>query len=328
VGKRAIGIDLGGTDIKAGVVDDQGKILCKISIPTQVAEGRTAIIRNVASAANLARRKGGFAWRQISAIGLGAPGVVEYPSGIVRHNPNLQCLLGQELLQPVMDELDVVGMSMTLDNDANMAAYAEAWIGVGKGRDTLALMTLGTGIGGGLILNGDIWRGAWGAGAELGHHVLFPDGVKCGCGSHGCLEMYGSATALVRRFLETVASGKRSPLATRARKGAEVGARDIDKAAKSGDKLCRNLIEETGRFLGIGAANMFNILNVEMVVFAGGMTASGKMLLDAIRAEAKKRTIPVAMKGAKILFSKLGNDAGLIGAAGYALKQARARKRN
>jgi glucokinase len=227
---------------------------------------------------------------------------------------------------------------IVLENDANVAAFAEAWVGCGRGVKTLVLMTLGTGIGGGIVLNGEIWRGAWGTAAELGHQNLFPDGVRCGCGNHGCLEAYASATALVRRFHEAVKSGKRSRLAARekaptkeSQAGApvphEVTARDIADAAAAGDRTCRALMDETGRFLGIAVMNVLHFLNVEMVVFTGGMTASGALLLDPIRDEARRRTFPLAFKGVKILFSKMGNDAGLIGAAGWAMKRAGAHGR-
>jgi glucokinase len=210
---------------------------------------------------------------------------------------------------------------IVLENDANVAAFAEAWIGCARGVRTMALMTLGTGIGGGIVLNGEIWRGSRGTAGELGHMNLFPNGVRCGCGNRGCLEAYASASALVRRFREAVRDGKPTRLAAQLKRGEPVTARDISDAAKEGDRLCLALMEETGRFLGIAVMNLLHILNVEMVAFTGGMTASGALLLDPIRNEARKRTLALAMKGVKIVFSHMGNDAGLIGAAGWALRR-------
>ena len=322
--KKMIGIDIGGTFIKAGVVDEKGRVLSRAKLPTGVPEGRKAVIRNIAAAAIEARERAGLPWRRICAVGLGSPGVFEQPSGIVYHSPNLACLEGKPLAEPVMAAVGQPDIPIVLENDANVAAYAEAWVGCGRGVRTLALMTLGTGIGGGVVLNGHIWRGAWGTAAELGHQNLFPDGARCGCGNRGCLEAYASATGLVRRFKEAVAAGRRGPLAAQLRKGKEITARDIDLAAKAGDRLCRELIEETGRYLGVAVMNVLHILNVELVVFTGGMTAAGAMLLKPIREEARRRTFPLAMKGVRILFSRMGDDTGLIGAAGWALKRSTA----
>ena len=322
---RAIGIDLGGTFIKAGVVDDRGKILSRAKIPTGVEQGRKAIIGRIARTADEARKAAGLRWSGVRAIGLGSPGAFETPRGTVRLCPNLKCLEGKELARPVQRALGHTDIPFVLDNDANVAAYAEAWMGAGRDADTLVLFTLGTGIGGGIVLNREVWRGAWGVGAELGHQVLFPDGVMCGCGNRGCLEAYASATALVRRFKEEVAGGGKSRLARALKSGKEVTARDIADAAKAGDRTCLKLMEETGRFLGIAVANMLHILNVEVVIFTGGMTGAGRMLLDSIRKEARWRTVPLAFRKVRIVFSRMGNDAGLVGAAGLALKRAGAR---
>ena len=210
---------------------------------------------------------------------------------------------------------------IVLENDANVAAFAEAWIGCARGVRTMALMTLGTGIGGGIVLNGEIWRGSRGSAGELGHQNLFPNGVRCGCGNRGCLEAYASAPALVRRFKKAVRDGKPTRLTAQLKRGEPVTARDISDAAVDGDPLCLALMEETGRFLGIGVMNLLHILNIELVAFTGGMTAAGDLLLDSIRNEARRRTLLLAMKGVKIVFSRMGNDAGLIGAAGWALQR-------
>jgi glucokinase len=316
-----IGIDLGGTFIKAGVVDDEGRVLSRVKLPTNTAEGRYAIIRNIAAAAIEARERAGVPWRCVCAVGLGSPGLFEQPAGIVRHSPNLPSLDGKVLAPPVMKAAGHPEIPIVLENDANVAAFAEAWIGCARGVRTMALMTLGTGIGGGIVLNGEIWRGSRGTAGELGHMNLFPNGVRCGCGNRGCLEAYASASALVRRFREAVRDGKPTRLAAQLKRGEPVTARDISDAAKEGDRLCLALMEETGRFLGIAVMNLLHILNVEMVAFTGGMTASGALLLDPIRNEARKRTLALAMKGVKIVFSHMGNDAGLIGAAGWALRR-------
>jgi len=318
--RKAIGIDLGGTYIKAGVVDDAGKLLSKVSIPTEAQRGRAVIISNIAKAADEARSAASLSWPQVAAIGLGSPGVFKPPEGLVHHCANLPDLQGKPLAGPVAKALGLRDMTVALDNDANVAAFAEAWVGAGRERNTLVLFTLGTGIGGGIVLNGEVWRGAWGTAGELGHQIIHPEEPDHGSGTAGSLEDFASATALVRRFREAVATGRRSRLAARLRRGEAITARDIALAAKAGDATCRRLIEQTGRYLGIGVTNMLHILNVELVVFAGGMTAAGTMLLRPIRDEVRRRAFPLARRGVRILFSRLGNDAGLVGAAGYALR--------
>jgi len=325
--RKVVGIDLGGTFIKAGVVDQAGTILSRVRMETGADLGRLEVIRRIAAAADEARRRAGLAWRQVSALGLGSPGVFEMPRGIVHLCPNIPSLENKELIAPLREALGRSDLPVILENDANVAAYAEAWKGAGRGVRTLVLFTLGTGIGGGIVLDGAIWRGAWGAAAELGHQVIFADGVLCSCGNRGCLEAYASATGLVRRLREAVSEGRRTRLAAAVRSGRQVTARDVFLAAKAGDRTCRQLIEETGRYLGVAVANMLHILNVERVVFTGGMTAAGSMLLKPIREEARRRTFPFLFRGVKVLFSRLGNDAGLRGAAGWALRQTARRRK-
>jgi len=319
--RKMIGVDLGGTFIKAGVVDHEGRVLSRVKRPTDTAEGRNTIIRNIAAAVVEARERAGVGWRQISAVGLGAPGLFEQPAGIVSQSPNLPVLAGKLLAPPVMKAAGHPEIPIVLENDANVAAFAESWIGCARGVRTMALMTLGTGIGGGIVLNGEIWRGSRGTAGELGHQNLFPNGVRCGCGNRGCLEAYASAPALVRRFKEAVRGSKPTRLTAQLKRGEPVTAAEISDAAVKGDPLCLALMEETGRFLGIGVMNLLHILNIELVAFTGGMTAAGDLLLDSIRNEARQRTLLLAMKGVKIAFSRMGNDAGLIGAAGWALRR-------
>jgi len=323
----AIGIDLGGTFIKAGAVSAAGEILYQESRPTEVDKGCDAIIANIAGAAEAAREGAGLSWDRIKAVGLGAPGVFDYDrGGLVHIVPNLPPLVGQPLITLVERKLNRPGVFVLLENDANAAAFGEMWAGAGRAVRTLVLFTLGTGIGGGIVLDGRVWHGATGFAGELGHQTILPDGPACGCGNRGCLEVLASATGIVRRFREAVEAGrsgrpgKESSLAGRVRAGDEPTARDIDAAAKAGDATAREVMEATGRYLGIAAANMINVLNPEMIVFGGGVTAAGDILLDPIREEAKKRAIDVAYDACSIVFATLGNDAGLIGAAGCALK--------
>lgn len=321
--RLAIGIDLGGTNTKAGVVDENGRVISRVRMSTNAHLSADEIILGIAKAADRARRAAKLPWSEISAVGLGAPGVFEGPEGLMRLSPNIHVLDGVPVGQRVAEALAVPGVPVVIENDANAAAFAEAWIGAGRKQRTksLVLLTLGTGVGGGIILGGKIWQGAWGTAGELGHMNLFPDGALCGCGNRGCLEAYCSVTGLVRRYHEAVAAGDGSPWIDAHVRRRAVNGEDISLGAAAGDKLCKRLIDETGRWLGIGVMNILHMLNVEMIIFSGGMTAAGGLLLRPIRREAKIRTMPLPMRGVRILFSDLGNDSGLIGAAGWALRQ-------
>ncbi len=314
----AIGVDLGGTFIKAGAVSAAGAILYQESRPTEVDKGCDTIIANIVAAIEAACEGAGLSWDRIGAVGLGAPGVFDHErGGLVLFVPNLQPLMGQPLVTLVEQKLNRPGVLVALENDANAAAFGEMWAGVGREVRTLVLYTLGTGIGGGIVIDGSVWRGSTGFAGELGHHTIVPDGPLCGCGNRGCLEALASATGIVRRYKEAVEAGR----AGRAgRAGEELTAGDIDAAAKAGDVVACEVMAETGRYLGIAAANMINGLNPGMIVFGGGVTAAGDTLLESIREEAKKRAIDVAYEACSIVFATLGNDAGLIGAAGCALK--------
>jgi glucokinase len=229
--------------------------------------------------------------------------------GIVLFSPNLPCMNGAPLLDLVRAEIQV---PCILENDANAAAYGEKWAGVGRGVNSLVLFTLGTGIGGGVIIDGKVLHGFNDVAAELGHQVVYANGRLCGCGNHGCIEAYASAPATVRRMKEAIAAGRKSIL-----KG-DFESADITRAAREGDELAREIMDETGRLLGVVATNMLHILNPEMVVFVGGMTAAGDQLLTPIRDEVKKRAFKASQEGVQIVFGELGANAGMIGAAGCA----------
>jgi glucokinase len=207
---------------------------------------------------------------------------------------------------------DDLHMPCLLDNDANVAALAEQWVGAGRGASSLVLFTLGTGIGGGIVLDGRIWHGANGVAGEVGHMSINPDGPVCNCGNRGCFEAYASATAMVRRMREAIKGGVKSSL------GAQLDSftsEDIHQAALAGDEAARQNIEQTGRYLGLGASNIMHIINPEVVAFSGGVTAAGDMLMKPLLDEMEKRTLEASRQNVKVRFAELPNDAGIIGAA-------------
>ncbi|MBM4082087.1 MAG: ROK family protein, partial [Planctomycetes bacterium] len=241
--KYVIGIDLGGTFIKAGIVDVKGRMVAKEKVDTCGPEGVDAVIRQIAKAASLVQKKAKVARKDILGVGIGAPGTINIAAGVVTFAPNLPGWRNIALCRKVQDALRIPTF---LENDANAAAYGEKWVGVGQKVDSLVLFTLGTGIGGGIIINNEVLHGVNDAAAELGHMTVVIDGVKCGCGNLGCVEAYASVPGMVRRMKEAVAQGKPSKLAARIKKGQEITGKDIHAAAVKGDATARAIIEETG----------------------------------------------------------------------------------
>jgi glucokinase len=204
-----------------------------------------------------------------------------------------------------------------LENDANAAAWGEKWAGAGREAGSLVMLTLGTGVGGGIVIDNKLWRGANNVAAEIGHMVIQTDGPQCNCGNRGCVEVYASATGMVRRFKELLKTGIPSLLKV----SDEITAKMINDAALQGDKASLDVINETGRYLGIALVNIMHVLNPEMIVLAGGMIGSGELLMNPIRQVTTQRAFEASYKDTKIVFSQLGNDAGIIGAAGCLLKE-------
>lgn len=305
----ALGVDLGGTNTKIGLVDHQGQVRQRLRLPTRPEEGPRQVAGRICQAARECLAAAGLGPEQVSGAGIGCPGTIDLEDGIVAFAPNLPGWRDVPLRSLIADEL---GRPCSLDNDANVAALAEHWVGAGRGASSLVLLTLGTGIGGGIILDGRIWHGATGAAGEIGHMSINPDGPRCQCGNRGCYEVYGSATAMVRRLREAARQGAQTTLSSRLE---ELTAEDIYKAAVEGDTLALQNLEDTGRYLGVGVSNILHILNPEVIVFSGGPTAAGDMLLQPIREEVRSRTLQACYEGVRICFSRLSDDAGVIGAA-------------
>lgn len=310
-----LGIDLGGTNIKAGVVDDTGRPLSSVSRPTQAEQGPQVGLDNLVDAGRRAVAESGIGWDRIAGVGLGSPGTMDIHQGILLDPPNLPGWVNW----PIRDKLaDRLGHRTVLQNDANAAAYGEFWVGAGRAASSMVLFTLGTGIGGGIVENGRIIEGRHSHGAELGHIIIqMENGRRCSCGQFGHLEGYASATALVKRAQEALDAGEPSTLADHLRAGT-LTARAIDEAADRGDALARRLMHETARYLAVGAVCLMHTINPDIVLFGGGMIASGPRLLEEIRAHVAQIAFPVPARLTRIDYASLGGDAGFIGAAGCA----------
>jgi len=310
----SIGVDLGGTNIKFGVVSESGEVLHKGMLSAQVNLGREAILSNLRLAV---KRSLAFSQRQrieINGIGVGSPGSVNLRTGRIEGScPNLPQMLGVNLKKRLSDHFDY---PIHVDNDANLMALAEFKFGAAKGFGDVLCLTLGTGIGGGIILGGELYRGSSFAGAEFGHMTINHKGRKCNCGGIGCLEMYASAPAMVkdaRRLLRNdcksiihrLVSGDLDRLTT------EV----IFQAEKEGDATASRVVNQACAYLGAGIASAVNLINPQVVVIGGGVSQGGMAFIRRIEREVRSRAFPSATKKLKVVKAKLGIDAGFIGAA-------------
>ncbi|MCC6964576.1 MAG: ROK family protein [candidate division Zixibacteria bacterium] len=292
-----IGIDLGGTNIKFGLVDARARIITRGAIAT--ADSRRRILAQFAAIAaelHAVARAGGYTVR---TIGVGSPGIVDIRRGkVVGGSPNVVQWRGTDIRRSLES---VTGMRVYADNDANVMALAEHRYGAGKGYSTGLYITVGTGLGSGIILNNQIWRGARYAGAEVGHSIINLDGLPCQCGKRGCLEVYVNAASFARFYGKPVPRG--------------AGSKFIFDRARAGDRKAINAIRTSANYLAIGLGSAVEILNPEIIVIGGGVAAGGRLYFDAIRSGIRRYASAAQLKALKILPAQLGNDAGFLGAA-------------
>jgi glucokinase len=315
-----LGLDLGGTNIKAGVVDDSGRALASLSEPTRAELGPLAGLEALASAANRAVEASGVGWAEVLAVGLGAAGTIDSAGGRIVEAANLPLWNGFPIAPRLGERLQ---RPTILLNDANAAAFGEYWAGAGRSTQSLALFTLGTGIGCGIVEAGRVLEGRHGLGGEYGHITIQMDGGRlCSCGRIGHLEAYASANSLVRRAIEALEAGVDSSLRDCLAAG-NLDGRAITHCAAEGDALAVRLMRETARYLAIGASTVMHTIDPDLILFGGGMIAAGSGFLEAIRAEVRIHAFPAAWESTRIEFAKLGGDAGFIGAAGWARRMVR-----
>lgn len=307
-----LAVDLGGTNLRTAAVDDAGNILFRAKNETPQNGGAEEIVKALAEAAENCREnlKDG----KISAVAAAVPGSVNYQAGLIVKAPNLPMLDGFPLAKALEEKLKIRAF---LENDANAAAIGENWLGASKGFANSIMVTLGTGVGGGIIIKNEILRGADGTAGEIGHISVEPFGHWCGCGNNGCLEQYASATAIVRHSKELIGE---FPRAADLLKAANPTAEDIFKIANDGDKLAREVFRRQGLYLGIGLAGLINTLNPEIIVIGGGAAAGWDLFMPQLKEEISKRAYKDAAKRAKIVRAELDDDAGILGAAKIAIK--------
>ena len=351
----SIGVDLGGTDIKAGLVSFKGDISCRVVLPTDVEVGGPKVVaariaeavrQVIVKATSRQKESGQQSVRTAESrkpkaikseiwIGLGAPGLIIAETGVVHFSPNFPGWTDIPLVSYVNTELEKLHIPKTpekrnsqshshkkyklilrgMDNDVNVMTLGELRHGAGVGYKSMVALTLGTGVGGGVVIDGQVYHGSQNTAGELGHTVVEPNGRYCGCGNQGCLEAYAGAKNIVERTQEKIETGQQTILAKALKDGTTLTPQWIAEAAQSGDKIAMEIFAETGRYIGVALTSIAHILNPQIAIIGGGIAEAGeKLLFEPIRAELSKRAmdIPAQMK---IVKAHLGNDAGIVGAA-------------
>jgi glucokinase len=304
-----VAADLGGTHLRVAAVDPSGQIYCRQEQRTPHGDNADEIVSALIAAVLQCERGLAALQGAITAFSIAAPGTVDVGKGVVVGAPNLPSLNGFNLRDALESELDWL---VSIENDANAAAVGEMWRGAGQGHSSLICVTLGTGVGGGIILDGKLWRGADGSAGEIGHIGVDPfAGVPCTCGSHGCLEVYASATAIVRMAREAIPQNPNSVL----HKAQDLTSESIYQAGKDGDELATEVFRRMGVYLGIGLASVINLLNPEMIVVGGGLANGWDLFEEHMRQQIRERAFPIPAKRAKIVRAECGDNAGLLGAA-------------
>lgn len=329
----AIGVDLGGTNLRIAAVDSQGTLVEKVTLGTKVSLGRDHVLNDMCDAIQRLSEKFKDT-APLMGIGIGVPGIIDMQSGLLRESPNLPGWADYPVRAEIERRLNTM---VILENDANVAALGEKWLGAARDFDDMVMLTLGTGVGGGLVLGGKIWHGMNGMAGEFGHNTVEPEGYPCKCGNRGCLEQYASATAVVRMAREEIAKDETSALARASHSDAEFSAKSLYNLAIQGDEDARRIYRRVGRALGIVLSNMVNALNLQMYVIGGGVSSAWDAFSPTIFEELRQRcmvyaaTAPAdplasgggasahvdAGSGRKTIITRalLGSDAGLYGAA-------------
>lgn len=307
--KLYAGVDVGGTSIKAGICNERGELLHLIEGPTEAQRGTARIVENIEKYVRQAAEEASCAWSQLAGIGVGVAGFLDIPRGFVKTSPNLPLVD-----VPLKDLLEASLLKQVrVNNDANVAALAEARAGAGRGVCSIVMYTLGTGVGGGIVVDGRLISGCSGMGGELGHMPIVPDleAIQCGCGKMGCLETVSSATGIVRMAQDALRRGDATVLATLEKLTAE----DVVNAAKEGDEVAQRIVSRAAYYLGKSMAVISVIVNPDRFVVGGGVGKAGEFLLSQVRDSFRKCALEKAQEGVEIVAAELGNTAGVIGAA-------------
>lgn len=318
----SIGIDIGGTNIRFGVVDEAGNITVRKRAKTEAGEGFGRILGKLERGISSLSKKVFEGGHTLKGVGIGVPGIISPKEGIVRFSPNLPGWVDAPLRDAVASFTSV---PVVIENDANAYALGEATYGAGRGVGSLLCITLGTGVGGGIILDGGIWRGADGMAGEVGHITADPRGPLCQCGNSGCLERYSSATALIERAVQALVKGKKSTLSEMYRHDpSSITPEALANAAKNGDRLAISMYRDVGKYLGIVSAGIINLLNIDRIIIGGGLAGSWELFIGPLKREIEVRAFTIPARRCEVVQGALGDDAGILGAASLVLKAGKA----
>jgi glucokinase len=316
--KKYIGCDMGGSNLRAAVVDvESGSILQQISLPTQARDGHAAVMERMTGLFLQVIQLAGIHKDDIGGIGIGVPGVLDLEKGETLLLPNLP---GRWPHIPLRDTIaKQSGLPVTLLNDVRAITYGEWRFGAGQGLDTIAVFAIGTGIGGGLVLNGQLHLGIGGTGGELGHTMIDYNGPRCGCGNLGCLEAYASGPAIASMGMKAVAQGLTTQIADLCGNDLNrITPELIARAARVGDEIARSIYEKAGFYIGIAAANICVSIGPRRIVITGGVSQAGELLLDPIRRCLQERVFVMPVEQVEVVTSQLGDKSGMIGVACWA----------
>ena len=315
--RYVVGVDIGGTNLVVGsVAEDGSEILGLVSEPTLAERGADAVLERIVKLvrSSIAAAPG----KPMAGVGIGSPGPLDTARGVVLLTPNLGWTN-----YPVRDLLsEALGLPATLDNDANCAIFGEWWRGAARGAKHVVGLTIGTGIGGGIVLDGEIYHGASDIAGELGHMTIDSTGRRCKCGNYGCLEAYASGPAIAARAVEGIEAGAETSLPAYVQNDlAKITAQVVYEAAHDGDAYAREVVHDTAKVLGAGVANIINIFNPQVVVICGGVTLAGDQLFVPLRSEVKRRAFKPAANACRIVPGELTGTAGVYGAAAVFMRR-------
>lgn len=306
-----VGVDLGGTKISTALSDFEGKIINQTTIPTDAHEGEVPVLNRIINSIEKVVNDSAVSYEDIKGIGIGSPGPLDAKQGIIITTPNLP-FKNFNLVKPISEKF---GVPVFLDNDANVAAIGEFMFGAGKGAENIVFFTVSTGVGGGAILNGKVYRGHTSNALEIGHMTVAPHGPRCNCGNVGCVEATSSGTAIAKRAHEALSTKVETSL----RKYENVTSYEVFVEAAAGDPVAKDIIDDAMNYLGIAVANAVSIFDPEYVIIGGGVSKAGDVVFDTVRKVVNKRCFKSMAESVKIVPAGLGTDAGLIGAVALAL---------
>jgi glucokinase len=313
-----LGVDLGGSHVTAALIDQSGRILQRRRAPTLVESGPDAIIKGIVDLLREVISASGVTKRELCGIGLGIPGLIDSTLGLSVFSPNL-LWRNVQVVRPIEREFN---LPTFIDNDVRCATLGEAWYGAGRGVSSLICITIGTGIGSGIMVDGQLLRGATESAGEIGHMTIEKDGPVCNCGNRGCLEALASGPAIARRAQEAVKNGVQTVMLSMvAGQVDQIDAGVVTQAARQGDPAAWEIVELTAIYLGIGIANFINLINPELVIIGGGVAQAGELLLAPMRRVVGQRAMKVQAAAARIVPARLGEDAGVIGAGALVLER-------